>query len=123
MADAQPQPQPQAQDQDQDTQPGLRKLKGALWELGLAERHFNPTTGKSTCICKCKVDQNDPTIVCGKRLQLTQASTSSLRHHIKSQHPLEWARVIKAEAEKAEKTAANKVNIYLFSYYYCYLVI
>ena len=120
MADAQPQPQPQAQaqaqaqaqEQDQDTQPGLRKLKGALWELGLAERHLNPTTGKSTCICKCKVDQNDPTIVCGKRLQLTQASTSSLRHHIKSQHPLEWARVIKAEAEKAEKTAANKVNIY-----------
>jgi len=65
MADAQPQPQPQAQaqaqaqDQDQDTQPGLRKLKGALWELGLAERHLNPT-----------------------------------------------------KAEKAEKTAANKVNIY-----------
>ena len=124
MADqAQPQPQaqaqaqPQAQDPDQDTQQGLRKVRGVLWELGLAERHLNPITGKSTCICKCKVDPNDPTIVCGKRLQLTQASTSSIRHHIKSQHPLDWAKVIKVEAQKAEKTAANKVNIivlYLF---------
>ncbi len=118
MADAQPPQQPQAQaqqqaqDPDLDTQQGLRKVRGVLWEMGLAERHLNPTTGKSTCICKCKVDPNDPTIVCGKRLQLTQASTSSLRHHIKSQHPLDWAKVIKAEAEKAEKTASNKVNMY-----------
>jgi len=96
------------QAQAQDTQQGLRKLKGALWELGLAERHLNPTTGKSTCICKCKVDPNDPTIVCGKKLNLTQSSTSSLRHHIKSQHPLDWAKVIKMESEKSKKTAANK---------------
>ncbi len=95
----------------QDTQQGLRKLKGVLWELGLAERHLNPTTGKSTCICKCKVDPNDPTIVCGKKLQLTQASTSSLRHHIKSQHPLDLAKIIKMEAEKATKTAANKITL------------
>jgi len=74
------------QAQAQDTQQGLRKLKGALWELGLAERHLNPTTGKSTCICKCKVDPNDPTIV----------------------HPLDWAKVIKMESEKSKKTAANK---------------
>jgi hypothetical protein len=94
---------------DQDTQQGMRKLKGVFWELELAERHFNPTTGTSHCICKCKVDPNDPTTVCGKKLQLTQSSTSSLRHHIKSQHPLDWAKIIKAETEKAEKTFANKV--------------
>jgi len=57
------------------------------------------------------VDPNDPTIVCGKRLQLTQASTSSLRHHIKSQHPLDWAKIIKMEADKAEKAAANEVTL------------
>jgi hypothetical protein len=57
------------------------------------------------------VDPNDPTIVCGKRLQLTQASTSSLRHNIKSQHPLDWAKIIKVEADKAEKFASNKVKV------------
>jgi hypothetical protein len=52
MADdqAQAQAQAQIQDPDQDTQQGLRKLKGVLWELRLAERHLNPTTGKSTRI-------------------------------------------------------------------------
>ena len=96
------------QDQDLDQQ-GMRKLKGALWELNLAVRICNQATGVSHCICKCKVDPTDPAIVCGKKLQLTQSSTSSLRHHIKSQHPLDWAKIVKMEAEKAEKTAANKV--------------
>jgi hypothetical protein len=97
--------------QAEDTQAGQRKLSGAIWELELGERHFNSTTLKSTCICKCKVDANDPTIVCGKKLQLTQASTSSLRHHIKSQHPLEWAKVVKLEAERVTKATANKVTL------------
>ncbi len=97
--------------QAEDTQAGQRKLSGAIWELELGERHFNSTTLKSTCICKCKVDANDPTIVCGKKLQLIQASTSSLRHHIKSQHPLEWAKVVKLEAERVTKATANKVTL------------
>ncbi len=52
MADdqAQAQAQAQIQDPDQDIQQGLRKQKGVLWELRLAERHLNPTTGKSTRI-------------------------------------------------------------------------
>ena len=87
---------------------GLRKLKGSLWELELAERHIDPLTKKAHCICKCKVDKDDPTVTCNKKLALTQGSTSSLRHHIRSNHPSDWARVIQMETDKANRTAANK---------------
>ncbi len=94
---------------DQDK--GLRKLKGALWELELALRFINPQTKKSHCICKCQVDKNDPTILCNKKLLLTSGSTTSLRHHIKANHPSDWAKVLKMESEKAEKAASNKAEL------------
>ncbi len=41
---------------------------------------------------------------------MTGSSTSSLRHHIKTKHPRDWARVIEAEKAKAELEAANKAE-------------
>jgi hypothetical protein len=41
---------------------------------------------------------------------LTGSSTSSLRHHIRSKHPRDWAKVIEAEKVKAEQDAANKAE-------------
>ncbi len=41
---------------------------------------------------------------------LTGSSTSSLRHHIRSKHPRDWAKVIEAEKAKAEQDAANKAE-------------
>jgi hypothetical protein len=39
---------------------------------------------------------------------LTKGSTSGLRNHIKGKHPNDWAKVLQAEKEKAERDAANK---------------
>ncbi len=39
---------------------------------------------------------------------LTKGSTSSLRNHIKGKHPSDWAKVLNAEKDKAEREAANK---------------
>jgi len=41
---------------------------------------------------------------------LTGSSTSSFRHHIRSKHPRDWAKVIEAEKAKAEQDAANKAE-------------
>ena len=41
---------------------------------------------------------------------MTGSSTSSLRHHIRSKHPRDWAKVIEAEKAKAEQDAANKAE-------------
>ena len=89
----------------------LRKLKGAIWELDLAERVINLQTKKSSCICKCKVDKNNPVIVCNKKLVLTQGSTSSLRHHIKAHHPSDWTRLVQLESERADRAASDKAEL------------
>ncbi len=39
---------------------------------------------------------------------MTKGSTSSLRNHIKGKHPADWARVLIADKETAERDAANK---------------
>jgi len=41
---------------------------------------------------------------------LTGSSTSSLRHHIRTKHPRDWAKVVEAEKTKAEQDAANKAE-------------
>ena len=43
-------------------------------------------------------------------LALTGSSTSSLRHHIRTKHPRDWAKVVEAEKSKAEQDAANKAE-------------
>ncbi len=48
-----------------------RRNRGAFWELGLAEREKDPTdpTGKKfQAICHCKVDKDDTTITCNKKI-------------------------------------------------------
>jgi len=39
---------------------------------------------------------------------LTGSSTSSLRHHFRTKHPRDWAKVVEAVKAKAEQDAANK---------------
>ncbi len=45
--------------------------RAVFWELGLAIKEKDPTdpTGKRyQAICKCKMDKDDPTITCNKKI-------------------------------------------------------
>ena len=45
--------------------------RAVFWELGLADKEKDPTdpTGKRfQAICRCKVDKDDPTITCNKKI-------------------------------------------------------
>ena len=45
--------------------------RAVFWELGLAEKEKDPNdpTGKRfQAICRCKVDKDDPTITCNKKI-------------------------------------------------------
>ena len=45
--------------------------RAVFWELGLADKEKDPNdpTGKRfQAICRCKVDKDDPTITCNKKI-------------------------------------------------------
>jgi hypothetical protein len=77
-------------------------MSSPVWELGIAERHLVDKKDPFA-ICKCPVDKQDVTKTCNKKVGLSRGSTSSLRYHIKKQHPTSWAKLIQAEKEKTER--------------------
>jgi len=43
-------------------------IRAVFWELGLAEKEKDPTGKRFQAICRCKVDKDDPTITCNKKI-------------------------------------------------------
>jgi hypothetical protein len=88
--------------------PKERKTKGCIWELGFAIRQKDEGTGKNIAICKVKIDQANPDLVCNKKLSLPDGSTSTVRHHIKSKHPTQWIQLLNEEKSKTEVANAKQ---------------
>ena len=88
-----------------------RRAGSVIWELKFAERIVDPLIkikGKpkvsAKCLCKMFEDQ---AITCNKVMILTDASTTSLRHHIKEQHPAEYAKMLVREKERRDAQATR----------------
>jgi hypothetical protein len=82
-----------------------RRAGSVIWELNLAERIVDPTIKvrgkpKVSAKCLCKMDQDNPEILCNKVMVLTDASTTTLRHHIKEKHPVEFGLMLVREQER-----------------------
>ena len=91
-----------------------RKTQSPIWELGLAVREKDETTGKNIAVCKVKIDAANPDLTCNKKIGLPSGSTSLLRHHMKSKHPTKWVNLLSQEKKRAvtaseKQEEANKV--------------
>ncbi len=61
--------------------------RAVFWELGLSVKEkdpTDPTVKRFLAICKCKVDRNDPTITCNKKIgeNLTHLNVIETYKHI-----------------------------------------
>jgi hypothetical protein len=61
--------------------------RAVFWDLGLAEKEKDPTDplGKRfQAICKCKVDKDDPTITCNKKIGMFYLNfIETFEHYLK----------------------------------------
>jgi hypothetical protein len=94
-----------------------RRLGSVIWELNLAARIVDDTIkvkgkNKVSAKCQCKMVADDPTIICNKVLAMPDGSTSTIRHHIKEKHRVEYAKILKLERERdqAKSESAKELD-------------
>jgi hypothetical protein len=81
-----------------------------LWALGLAERHCEQKNDQHA-ICKCHIGKHNPPKSCDIKIGLNKGSTTSIRYHIRTKHPLQWDQLLKAETEKKKNVIEEEEEI------------
>ena len=74
----------------------------------MAIKQKDETSGKTIAICKIKASLDNPDLLCNKKLSMPDGSTSTVRHHIRTQHPTQWIQLLNEEKSKAAVATAKQ---------------
>ena len=88
----------------------MPKSNNVFWTF--FDKEVVPEFNYSLAVCK----------KCGQKVKMQQSSTSNARHHLKTKHPLDFAKLTKLTAEQEEKRTKDlkeiQEAIFLFFIYF-----